>query len=259
MMGFSSCSEIDSRMILTETIVIPIEKVDSLDFLPTVLVEDYTGQMCTWCPDGARLLSDIQNSYGLTRVIPVSTHAGGMGVKDSPSMIGLMNDLGEYYWEQNGFTESTAQPIAVFNRRRVSENRSQWESIVVEELTRECSIALNVSASHVTDRTVNVSAEVTSKSPMSCYLQLWLVENGIIAPQMDHGKVNKEYVHDHILRMAINGNDGEPVSIGDKAETKEYKFSVPEKYVIDNCHIIAFVYDNSGVLKAVSTRLVEAE
>ena len=77
----SSCSEIsDSRLILTDAVIIPVEKIDETEFLPTVLVEDFTGQMCTWCPDGARLLSDFRSTYGEARIIPVSIHAGSMGV-----------------------------------------------------------------------------------------------------------------------------------------------------------------------------------
>ena len=252
----SSCSEIsDSRLILTDAVIIPIEKIDETEFMPTVLVEDFTGQMCTWCPDGARLLSDLRSTYGDTRIIPVSIHAGSMGVKNSPTMVGLMNDLGEYYWTKNGFSESTAQPTAVFNRRKISDNRSQWASFVVDELTRECGIAIAASMTLEAGETIKMSIEIASKEPLSCHLQLWLVEDGIIAPQMDHGNVCLNYVHNHILRMSLNGEDGEIVTLGEKTVTQKLSFSIPEDYVIENCYIIAFVYDNNGVLKTVSARL----
>lgn len=252
----SSCSEIpDSRLILSDEVIIPIEKIDETEFMPTVLVEDFTGQMCTWCPDGARLLSDFRATYGETRIIPVSIHAGGMGVKNSPSMVGLMNELGEYYWSKNGFSESTAQPTAVFNRRKISDNRSQWESFVVDELTSECGIAMAATATLEAEKTIKISVEIASKAPLTCHLQLWLLEDGIIAPQMDHGNVCMNYVHNHILRMSLNGEDGEIVTLGEKTVTQKLSFSIPEGYVIDNCYVIAFVYDNNGVLKTVSARL----
>lgn len=252
----SSCSEIsDSRFILTDTVIIPNENIEEVEFIPTVLIEDFTGQMCTWCPDGARLLADFRSTYGEARIIPVSIHAGGMGVKSSPSILGLMNELGEYYWTKNGFTESTAQPTAVINRRMISENRSQWEALIVEELARECDIAIVATSTFEAERTFKLSLEITSKKELSCFLQIWLVENGIIAPQMDHGNVNMNYVHEHILRMALNGRDGEPISLGKKATRQMHSFTIPEDYNIENCSIIAFVYDNNGVLKTVSTRL----
>lgn len=252
----SSCSETpDSRLILSDEVIIPIEKIDETEFMPTVLVEDFTGQMCTWCPDGARLLSDFTTTYGATRVIPVSIHAGGMGVKSSPAIVGLMNELGEYYWEKNGFTESTAQPTAVFNRRTISDNRSQWESFVVEELTHECDIAMAASATLEAERTINLSFEIASRTPLSCHLQLWLVEDGIIAPQMDHGTTNMTYIHDHVLRMALNGEDGKPVTLGEKTMTQTHSFTIPEDYIIENCSIIVFLYNSNGVLKVIRTKI----
>ena len=44
-------------------------------------------------------------------------------------------------------------------------------------------------------------------------LQLWLVEDSIVAPQMfPNNKVEKEYVHNHVFRDPINGDWGTEVN-----------------------------------------------
>lgn len=49
---------------------------------------------------------------------------------------------------------------------------------------------------------------------MKVHLQLWLVENNITAiQQLPNNDVQSNYVHNHVLRDAINGAMGEEVSL----------------------------------------------
>jgi hypothetical protein len=83
-------------------------------------------------------------------------------------------------------------------------------------------------------------------------LQLWLTEDSITAfQQMPDGTRNMEYVHMHVLRAAVNGTWGEPVSVaeGETFITKEYQFTVPQDWKCDNLSVIAFVYNDQGVLQ----------
>ena len=44
-------------------------------------------------------------------------------------------------------------------------------------------------------------------------LQVWIVEDGVKALQMmPDGSANKEYVHNHVFRAAVNGTWGEDVT-----------------------------------------------
>ena len=46
------------------------------------------------------------------------------------------------------------------------------------------------------------------------YIQLWLIEDHIVAPQHLKKGLDNEYEHNHIFRQALNGIDGEPYDLG---------------------------------------------
>ena len=75
-------------------------------------------------------------------------------------------------------------------------------------------------------------------------LQLWLLESGIVAYQSTQSGINREYVNNHVLRMAINGNQGEVFTIGDDYVMKSHKLSLEgTSYVADNCSVVAIISD----------------
>ena len=47
-----------------------------------VLIEDFTGQRCTNCPNAAQKIHEFQEQYGKDRVIAVAIHGGGFGVDE---------------------------------------------------------------------------------------------------------------------------------------------------------------------------------
>ena len=63
--AFTSCDEIDEN---ERYIELPAAEVQR-----KVLLEDYTGQMCTNCPDAHRLIASMQTQYP-GQVIAVAIH-----------------------------------------------------------------------------------------------------------------------------------------------------------------------------------------
>lgn len=249
--AFASCSNIaeDERLIFVEdkTIITTITKGP----VPTVLVEDFTGQKCTWCPQGTRILEEQIALYGKEKVIPVAIHSGRLGFKGTATSVGLMTDLGIYYWNKNGFTNETSQPTAVINRRHTTDNRDSWGSLIYEELTRKVDINVEFSTEYDEEtRELTVTAACFGNVSAEGFLQVWLTESNITAMQIDEGETRKDYIHNHVLRAAINGNDGEEVAITATPTEKTYTYTIPQEYDVENCQIVAFVYNGSGVLQA---------
>lgn len=241
-----ACSNIseDDRLILVENREVKGEMA--------VLVEDYTGQKCTNCPSATRLLNDVRATFGEAKVIPVAIHSGGFGYWGNAANIGLMTELGEYYWNKNGFTASTPQPSAIFNRRTTSSDTDKWSGIIYNELSLATKIVMEGSAAYDADsRTVTISITHQSNEDIAANLQLWLTESNIVAMQIDNGVTNREYVHNHVLRAAINGNDGEPLTVTNDKTTTVRTYTIPTDYVAENCDIVAFFYNATGVLNVI--------
>ena len=79
-----------------------------------------------------------------------------------------------------------------------------------------------------------------------------MVEDGITAIQtMPDGKNNKEYVHNHVFRTAVNGTWGEEVATT-KCATKTTHYTQPldPSWIPERLSIVAFVYNNQGVVQA---------
>ncbi len=104
-----------------------------------------------------------------------------------------------------------------------------------------------------TDRKLSIFAEAKGVSGETVgHLQLWLTEDNVKAFQlMPDGTRNDDYIHQHVLRLAINGLWGEPISVheGESVITQTYEIEVPEDWKINDLAIVAFVYDDSGVLQ----------
>ena len=82
-------------------------------------------------------------------------------------------------------------------------------------------------------------------------LQVWLLEDSITAMQLMPGNViNTSYVHNHVLRAPINGLWGDDFAIGE-GEQKErvLTFQPDAAWNPEHLSIVAFVYNNSGVLQ----------
>ena len=90
-------------------------------------------------------------------------------------------------------------------------------------------------------------------------LQLWLVEDSITAMQlMPDGSPNKDYVHMHVFRDAINGTWGQDLTAVNAMgwnPVVSYQYTLNESWNRKHLWLIAFVYDDSGVLQVIRKHL----
>ena len=197
-----------------------------------VLLEDFTGQKCVNCPFGTEVIDQLLKVYGDT-VVAVGIHSGPLGFKGNTNNVGLATDLGDEYYNHWNLEY---QPVGLINRHGAV-NYTDWAKVVKEELTKTSSIG-----------TVNGK------------LQVWVLEDGILAmqkmPQEMGGGSKSDYVHNHVLRTAVNGTWGDGFSINE-GETKQQTYTQPvdAKWNTANLSIVAFVYNDNGVEQAVKTKV----
>lgn len=249
----ASCSNIadDDRLIFVEHRDFP---GGDDDFTPTVLIEDFTGQQCTYCPSGTRVINEAIELYGEDKVIPVAIHCG-LAIPEARG--GLMNALGMQYYENNG---KPSQPAALFNRTTLSNQREDWLGLAYANITNERDVALITKTLYdaaTRTVTVEVKAKARDGKTVNGKLQLWLTESNIIGRQIDNGTNIPDYVHNHVLRDAVNGAEGEDISLTNNVATITRTYTIPEKYVAENCEIVAFVYNAAGVQQASKAKVME--
>lgn len=215
-----------------------------------VLLEDFTGQRCINCPLGSEVIEQLQEVYGDT-VVAVGIHSGPLGFKGNAKNVGLATDLGDEYYNHWNLEY---QPVGLINRHGVV-NYTDWAKAVKEELAKTSAIDLKANAV-LKEGTIDIAIEAVGKeNTVSGKMQIWVLEDGITAMQlMPDGSTNREYVHNHVFRTAVNGTWGEEFTINE-GETKKltHKQVVEPAWNTTNLSIVAFVYNDSGVEQAVKT------
>lgn len=267
---FLSCSDIDEADRLTpvntinrDTIPEP-ETQDTIDYFAPyqrcVLVEDFTGQNCVNCPTAIDLIASLQEMYGHDRIVAVGIHSGPLGVKPEKNAEGLATDLGDTYYD---YWKIEMQPYGVIDRSDGPLGTDIWTAKVNWDLADEqwpaaqCNIfveATTADGSQQTDIHVTLAG---MKGTVKGKLQLWITEDNITAFQkMPDGTTNRAYTHNHVLRDAVNGAWGDDCLVTEgQLWERDYTYALNSAWKPENISIVAFVYNDDGVVQATSTKL----
>lgn len=217
-----------------------------------VLIEDHTGQKCPNCPAATNVIHELQETYG-SLIVPVAIHSQSLGIMEEDG--GLGNELGNAYYNHWGIR---VKPSGLVNRLdggggRVL-NTTIWPVAVQYALTMNSGFDVRVKAiQDATDKQkVNIDVKVLTTradASFSGNLQVWLTEDNIIARQDSMGTEIANYKHNHVLRAAVNGNEGVAVDMSGAEQTQEFHYELPIKaaWNINNLSIVAFIYSSEKV------------
>lgn len=223
-----------------------------------VLVEDFTGQKCINCPNATDILHDIMTAYGEANIIPVAIHCGPYGLTTAA---GLVTEAGKTYWE-TFFSDTQGQPVAKINRGAANDDyKNYWAKAIASELSRPTNVTLNVKASYMEEgRQLQVDISALGTAGENQKLQLWLLEDSIVATlALPTGGTDRQYVHNHVLREALNGNWGEPITFAEDTVRIQKHYTINEKYKAKDCYLVAFTYNGNGVTQAARTKAFATE
>ena len=265
MTALMACSKIDEneRMELVSTQVVPnepeeeVELPDSLYDAPIevverrVLIEDHTGQKCPNCPDGAQIIRDLQRTYG-ARIVPVAIHSQMQGIMEPE---GLGNELGNTYYKAWNLEY---KPAGLINR--ISDGSSSvldktiWAMAVQFIMNNNTPDPLDIRIKAQQQKLDPTKADVDVKviatvdgASVDGNLQVWITEDNITARQDSMGVRLDNYVHNHVLRAAVNGTWGEIISLrgteGSNIREFHYTTTLLQGWKAKDLDIVAFVTD----------------
>ena len=221
----------------------------------TVLLEDFTGQRCVNCPKGTEVIEQLQEEYG-DNIVAVGIYSGDFGKQANGKLLPLTTETGCEYFDH--YVAGYGQPIGMVNRHGAV-NYTDWTAKVREELARESSVSLQLEAKLVEGQIIiNVGTKAIGTA-YSGNLQVWVLEDGIIGTQyMPDGSINKEYVHNHVLRTAVNGTWGEAINLNaGEQKTLQLAQNVSSDWNTQKLSIVAFVYNDNGVEQAIKTNVTQ--
>ena len=196
-----------------------------------VLLEEYTGGYCSYCPNGHRIANEVAAKYP-GRVFPVNIHAGSFAYTTYPNMTTTQGN------EYNNNFGVTSYPTGILNRvGQVS--YTQWEA-KVDEMMKENAI-VNIAGDYTINaatRTVQITVEMyyTGNSSQSTnYLTVYMLQDDIVGYQAGSNLnptqiVDGQYNHTHVFRSAITSTWGDAVSptTAGSLITKTYTYTIPQ-------------------------------
>ena len=196
-----------------------------------VLLEEYTGGYCSYCPNGHRIANEVAAKYP-GRVFPVNIHAGNFAYTTYPNMTTTQGN------EYNNNFGVTSYPTGILNRvGQVS--YTQWEA-KVDEMMKENAI-VNIAGDYTINaatRTVQITVEMyyTGNSSQSTnYLTVYMLQDDIVGYQAGSNLnptqiVDGQYNHTHVFRSAITSTWGDAVSptTAGSLITKTYTYTIPQ-------------------------------
>lgn len=255
-MAAASCSNIDEEDRLIY--------VKPAEVGRAILIEDFTGQRCINCPTGTEIINGIVSTYGEDNVIAVGIHSGPLGFAGNSKTVGLMTDTGNEYYTRWDKENKMGQPWVIFNRKTSPDSHyNNWAAMVGTIISEKANLSVKIANAYdAASRTLTTTVGADGvNGTVNGKLQVWIVEDGVKALQMmPDGSANKEYVHNHVFRAAVNGTWGEDVTVKEgETTTKQYQYVLPEAWDADNIAVVAFVYNDNGVENVAKKHLVVHE
>ena len=235
-----------------------------------VVLEEYTGIHCQYCPDGHKRANELKASKPAGSVMLVNIHEGGYAVPgsgepdfrtsegNSIAAIPGMNIA--------GYPAGSVNRHLFAGQTGLSLDRGQWTDYADTILAKTSYVNVALEGSlDVTTRQLTVNAQVYftgTNAAANSRLTVMIVEDGVSGPQtgastwyaseiMPDGK----YTHNHLLRKVLTPTyNGEALSpnVSGTSISKTYNYTVPAQYLnnnatlLGNLQLIAFVTEGNS-------------
>ncbi len=245
MLSCTSCDNIDEQDRL-----IPIERPHSEK---VVLLEEFTGATCVNCPNGASTVHSMLESEAFKgKLVAVSLYPSQMANLTTPITTDLRTpEATEYFSAYDG--TSKGLPSAMMDRTPYKGSVLQllpptWSGVVSEMLKEQSPVTLDLTSTYdASSRNLTVSYTVDYNDPVQeeVYMQLWVVENGILSIQASTTGLIYDYENNHVLRAAINGTWGESLGashIPGSQSAGMASITLKQDWVPENVQVVGFAY-----------------
>lgn len=213
----------------------------------SILLEEFTGQNCTNCPDGHAAIREITASLG-DSVVAVGVHASNLAI-NPPT--GFRTAEGEAYYKAVG---SPALPTAVINMQTSPLKVEEWGAAIDRLIMTPTPFTVKAEG-HVADDKFDIKVAFSSGEDYEGKLMVWICENNIRGRQLDHGTWIDDYLHSHVFRTAVTSDVwGEDVSLkAHEPQYLSYSYPIASNWNPDNIYVVAFLYNDGGVAQVTAS------
>ncbi|MEZ4778454.1 MAG: T9SS type A sorting domain-containing protein [Flavobacteriaceae bacterium] len=226
-----------------------------------VILEEFTGIHCVFCPEGHAIAKAIQdNNPG--EVFLINVHVGSFAVPGA----GEPDFRTQFGTQIANQSQLVGYPAATVNRHffpgmaqnggsGTAMSRNNWTNASNQTLALPSYLNMAVEADidvQTNELTVHVEAYYTDNSPQSSNkLNVALLQNNTLGPQTG-GNAGVEYVHQHRLIHLVTGQWGEditPTTTGSFID-RTYTYVIPEMHnnvpiKIEDLELVVFMSETT--------------
>ena len=217
--------------------------------LRNVVIEDFTGHKCVFCPAAADLAHDLHMANP-TRVFTAGIHAGPDGIGDFQSVsppdypTDFTNpqgvEIGQYFGENDGgFPGNPRGTVNRYKNGTIFQSPAQWTSMTNEIISNnDLKVNLQAKLNYYEETKgafLHVEAEPQDANVINdLSIMVYLLEDSVVGDQkMSDNSHNSSYVHRDIHRGNLNNESfGRPITSENLVNDKyliNYSFIVPNQ------------------------------
>ncbi len=252
-------SNINANATLYSDTIIKVVNTATTLALRKVVLEEYTGIHCQYCPDGHKLANQYKALHP-NNVFLINIHEGGYATPGTGEP-DFRTAFGTALAAQTGLTgypSGTISRHAFAPATTTALNRGEWAAKGDLILAMPTYANLGITASvNLTTRllTVNTTADYVSNGPAFNMLNVALLQNNVEGPQTggatyNPGQIlpNGKYNHGHMLRHLLTGQWGDSITVttAGTSRVKTYTYTLPASINgvnldINNIEVVAFI------------------
>lgn len=260
---FSLCLAVVLSMAACQVIpendrLLPVESSESAK---TCLLIDFSGWRCINCPNAAEEAHKLLEQYG-DQLIVMEAHPATNSLTKPPAKYPEYDytcPAADSLYIALGGTGATPLPVgsvdmAPFNNGSGSgaylKTHDQWGAMVYSSLKNDCQVEVRLHSNEKKEVVCQLNNK--SEQKLACSLYMWLTEDNIVSAQYFPDNIKTtQYVRNHLLRDAILPAGGKALTLAPLQQTEQIvAYTLPEKVVPENCHIVAAVYADGEIIQA---------
>lgn len=221
------------------------------------LFEELTSNTCTYCPLGASFLNVLMGLRGDIAMVAIHGNQSGVDPTNTAQCDTLFSYMGAGGWPYGVADRSTGwennRSIAFgigYNepyQQEAAEEMSSFLDYLAEESPSYATVNINSTFDAETRKAVvTVDGELIpgfdGVMGADCKLTVYLTESGLVYRQLNQGTWVNNYVHNHVLRLALGSVLGVQINKVDETNYRNtFELTLPSDWNADNMEVVAFI------------------
>jgi thiol-disulfide isomerase/thioredoxin len=247
----------------TKTMSYSIQVMDSLT-QKKVLIEEFTGTWCVWCPRGMEVVEKMVDAYGKDKIHPVMLHIG------DPMEIPVNDEIGKSF-PVRGYPSGSMSRLAIERTGQLAYGTNDFEAGVFANVNAYTPITVSFEQKfNPQTRQLTLNAKATSTNTLSGIFKVnyYIIEDSVTGgPEYDQannlhfdpsskwyqkGNPMVGFVHHHVLRHALIGANGVRIArnsqiVKDQVyELPTERYTIPAGLKLKDLKIICFAYNDEA-------------